>query len=111
MSAIVALALAAAVTLTAGIESSNLSKNEGTLMYDVEASLTRAYNDVIQDNMNAELEEESAEIIKIYDQEDNLIDSIILTENDVIEDLETKKLLNQASFLTSYSNTKIYKIN
>jgi len=111
MSAIVALALAAAVTLTAGIESYGISKNEGLVMYDAQNSLERAYNEITMDEFDFEVEEELTEVIKIYDQEDNLIDSIVLTENEVIEDIETKKLLNQAEFLTSYNNTKLYRIN
>lgn len=111
MSAIVALALAAAVTLTAGIKSYEISDKENIAMYDVEASLERAYSDVTMEEFDFELEEEAIEIIKIYDREDNLVDSIVLTDNEVIEDAETKKLLNRAEFLTSYNNTTLYRIN
>lgn len=111
MSAIVALALAAAVTLTAGIESYGISNNEDLALYDAQNSLERAYNEVVMEEFDFELEGEATEVIKIYDQEDNLIDSIVLTGNQVIEDLETKKLLNKAEFLTSYNNTSLYKIN
>lgn len=111
MSAIVALALAAAVTLTAGIKSYGISNNESLALYDAENSLERAYNEVVMEEFDFELEEELTEVIKIYDQDDKLIDSIVLTGNQVIEDLETKKLLNKAEFLTSYNNTTLYKIN
>lgn len=111
MSAIVALALAAAVTLTAGIESYGISNNESLALYDAENSLERAYSEVVMEEFDFELEDESTEVIKIYDQEDKLIDSIVLTGDQVIEDLETKKLLNKAEFLTSYNNTSLYKIN
>lgn len=111
MSAIVALALAAAVTLTAGIESYGISNNESLALYDAENSLERAYNEVVMEEFDLELEDQSTEVIKIYDQEDKLIDSIVLTGDQVIEDLETKKLLNKAEFLTSYNNTSLYKIN
>ncbi|MBO3700457.1 hypothetical protein [Roseivirga sp. E12] len=111
MSAIVALALAAAVTLTAGIESYEISNNEENVMFDLEASLERAYNDVTMDDFDAELATESYETIKVYDSEDNLVRSIVLTDNEVIEDVEAKKLLNRAEFLTSYNNTSLYRIN
>lgn len=110
MSAIVALALAAAVTLTAGIESYEISNNEEEVMFDLEASLERAYSDITTDEFDFDLEVESFETIKVYDSEDNLVRSIVLND-DVIEDAETKKLINRAEFLTSYNNTSLYRIN
>ncbi len=114
MSAIVALALAAAVTLTAGIETYGISGNKDLMVYNVEASLERAYDEVTMEeelDFDFALEEEQVEIIKIYDKEDNLINSIVLEEGEVIENSETKKMLNQAEFLTRYNNTSLYKIN
>jgi len=111
MSAIVALALAAAVTLTAGIESYEISNNEEDVMFDLEASLERAYSDITMDEFDFDLEVESFETIKVYDSEDNLVRSIVLSNDDVIEDVEAKKLLNRAEFLTSYNNTSLYRIN
>lgn len=113
MSAIVALALAAVVTLTAGIKSYDIPKNEA-LAYDIEASLERAYDDTIVEedfDFDFEVEDEKVEIIKIYDREDNLIESVVLNDGEIIENSATKKLLNQAEYLTSYNNTSLYKIN
>ncbi|OEK05032.1 hypothetical protein [Roseivirga misakiensis] len=113
MSAIVALALAGMVTFTAGIQSYGIPKNEVPVAYDIKSSLERAYEDFTMEEYDANFiaETEEVEIINIYDSEDKLIKSIKLVGDDVIEDAKTKKLLNKADFLTSYSNTSIYKIN
>ncbi|MFY0592420.1 hypothetical protein [Roseivirga sp.] len=113
MSAIVALALAGMVTFTAGIQSYSIPKNEVPVAYDIKSSLERAYEDFTMEAYDANfvVEDQEVEIIDIYDSEDNLIKSIELTGDEVIEDVQIKKLLNKADFLTSYSNTSIYKIN
>lgn len=111
MSAIVALALAAAVTLTAGIKTYDFTGNEDLVMFDIEESLERAYSELTMEEFDTELEEEVAEIIKIYNREDVLVDTIVLNESEVIANGKTKRLLNQAEFLTSYNNTTIYRIN
>lgn len=113
MSAIVALALAALVTFTAGIQSYGIPKNEEPVVYDIKGSLERAYEDFSMEEFQVEfdVEDQEVEIINIYDQNDKLIKSIELIGDDVVEDLEAKKLLNKADFLTSYNNTSHYKIN
>lgn len=113
MSAIVALALAALVTFTAGIQSYGIPKNEEPVVYDIQGSLERAYDEFSMEEFQVafEAEDQQVEIINIYDQDDNLIKSIELKGDDVVEDNEVKKLLNKADFLTSYNNTSLYKIN
>lgn len=111
MSALIALALAAVVTFTAGIDSYGIPKDEEFVVYDVKASLDRAYDEVTVDAFEADVETDISEIIKIYDQHDNLVKSIELEEGDVIENNEIKKLLNKAEFLTTYNKTSIYRIN
>lgn len=113
MSAIVALALAALVTFTAGIQSYGIPKNEESVVYDMKGSLERAYDEFSMEEFTVEFEAEDQqiEIINIYDQNDNLIKSIELKGDEVVEDLEAKKLLNKADFLTSYNKTSHYKIN
>lgn len=113
VSAIVALALAALVTFTAGIQSYGIPKNEGPVVFDIDGSLERAYDEFSMEEFTTEFEAEDQQIetINIYDQNDNLIKSIELKGDEVVEDLETKKLLNKADFLTSYNKTSHYKIN
>ena len=113
MSAIVALALAALITFTAGIQSYGISRNEEPVVYDIKGSLERAYEDFSMEEFQVEfdVEDQEIEIINIYDQNDKLIKSIELVGDDVVEDVEAKKLLNKADFLTSYNNTSHYKIN
>jgi len=113
MSAIVALALAAMVTFTAGIQSYGIPKNEEPVAYDLKESLERAYAEfTMEEEVVSFIAEDIAiEVINIYDAEDNLIESVELVEGEVIEDIETQKLLNKADFLTSYNNTSLYKIN
>ena len=110
MSAIVALALAVLVSFAA-INSYGDSKNsEDFIVYDVEESIERAYNDVTEEYYTPEIEEVQNEIIKIYNQEFELVKSLEIDENGVIGDEEAKKLMNRADFLSSYGNTSVYKI-
>lgn len=113
VSAIVALALAAIVTFAAGIQSYGIPKNEEPVVFDIKGSLERAYEEFSMEEFQVEFEAEDqqVEIINIYDQDDKLIKSIELIGDEVVEDLEAKKLLNKADFLTSYNNTSHYKIN
>lgn len=111
MSALVALTLAAVVTLTAGVKSYGIPNNEEFVVYDVEASLDRAYEELTMEAFEAELDGEISETIKIYDKNDNLIKSIELKQGEVIRNAEAKKLLNRAEFLTSYNKTSLYRIN
>ena len=71
--------------------------------------LDRAYQDVIA-------EEESEwlipidHVIKIFDHNDELIDSRILSPEE-FPDEEFSILLNQAAFLAEYNNNRIYRLN
>ena len=71
--------------------------------------LDRAYQDVIA-------EEESEwlipidHVIKVFDHNDELIDSRILSPEE-FPDEEFSILLNQAAFLAEYNNNRIYRLN
>lgn len=110
MSAIVALALAAVVTFTAGINSYGIPKSEEMIVYDIQTSLERAYEDVIEEEVNFSQFVDDTETIKIFDKDNNLVDTVELSEGEVIEDAATKKLLNRAQFLSSYGSTSVYQI-
>ncbi len=109
ISAIVAAALALVVSFAA-INSYGDSKTEDFIVYDVEASVERAFADLTEENFVLEIEEAEAEVIKIYNAEDELVKSITLAANEVIEDVEAKQLLNRAEYLSSFGSTSVYKI-
>ena len=109
ISAIVAAALALVVSFAA-INSYGDSKTEDFIVYDVEASVERAFADLTEENFVLEIEEAEAEVIKIYNAEDELVKSITLEANEVIEDAEAKQLLNRAEYLSSFGSTSVYKI-
>ena len=96
----------AAVLNTFGDTANNEYTNAA---YDEEI-LERAYADVtIEDFEVSEIE--NIQTIKVYDTEDNLLETIELAENEVISDLDTQSLMNRAEFLSEYNNTSIYRIS
>ena len=111
VSAIVALALAGMVTFTAALNTYGDTSNEAelALVFDEEAILERAIEDVTYEEFA--IEEQSMQTIKIYDAEDNLVETIELGLNEVVEDAATQALLNRAEFLSEYNSTSIYKIS
>ncbi|MCO6360698.1 hypothetical protein BXY85_3680 [Roseivirga pacifica] len=70
--------------------------------------LDRAYNDVV-DSEDSEWLIPLDKIIKVFDENDELIDTRILSP-DELPDQEFSILLNQASFMAEYNNSRIYRV-
>ena len=110
VSAIVALALATVVTFMAVINSYGVpATDEITFEFDESALMERALADMIEEEFV--MEEEVLQTIKIYNENDELIETVILGAGEQVEDDETQKLLNQAEYLSGYGNTSIYKVS
>jgi hypothetical protein len=111
-SAIVALTLAVVVTFMAALQSYGVTKVEELIVYDIKGSLDRAYEEALESDKLFDIEVPSAQLqtIKIFDADDNLVLSVLMEKDGVVEDEKAKKMLNRAEFLASYSNTSIYKL-
>ena len=111
-SAIVALTLAVVVTFMAAHQSYGVTKVEELIVYDIKGSLDRAYEEALESDKLFDIEVPSAQLqtIKIFDADDNLVLSVVMEKDGVVEDEKAKKMLNRAEFLASYSNTSIYKL-
>ena len=105
----VALALAVVVSLAA-INSYGDSKSEEFIVYDIEASLKRAYEDLTEEAFVLETEEDQLEVINIYNSQYELIKTVEVFADDIIQDDEAQKMINKAEYLSSYGNISIYKI-
>jgi len=109
-SALVALILGVMVTFMAAIQSFGTTSSEELIVYDIKASLDRAYEEVIEEEFEFELPETTLETIKIFDTNDNLILSLVKEKGGVINDKNAQMLLNRAEYLADYGNTFIYRI-
>ena len=109
-SAIVALTLALVVTFMAAIQSYGVTKAEELIVYDIKSSLDRAYADMTEEEFNFEEFISETETIKIYDNNDQLILSILKEKDGIVKDEGAKKLLNKAEYLASYGSTSIYRV-
>ncbi|WP_305982875.1 hypothetical protein [Roseivirga thermotolerans] len=111
-SAIVALTLAVVVTFMAALQSYGVTKVEELIVYDIKGSLDRAYEEALESDKLFDIEVPSAQLqtIKIFDADDNLVLSVVMEKDGVVEDEKAKKMLNRAEFLASYSNMSIYKL-
>ena len=110
VSAIVALALAVAVTFTAALDSYGDSNTDLYLSSELEASVEEAYESLVEENTYYTPSEENREVIKIYNADFELLKEVVLEGDEVLEDKETQMLMNRASFLSSFSNTSVYKV-
>lgn len=110
VSAIVALALAVAVTFTAALDSYGDSNTDLYLSSELEASVEEAYESLVEENTYYTPSEENIEVIKIYNADFELLKEVVLEGDEVLEDKETQMLMNRASFLSSFSNTSVYKV-
>ena len=110
-SAIVALMLGAIITFTAVMNSFGIT-NDGEPKKDLMEIeiLERAYADVMEDQFEL-VELEEVNIIKVYDEDNNLLREISVGENNIIEDVQVQSLVNRAEFLTELNNTSIYRIS
>lgn len=112
VSAIVALALAAVVTFVAGINSYGVTSNEAEIVFDFDetALMERAIADLEDEVFDFE-EEVSLRTIKIYNENNELLETVTVGQDEVVENELTQQRLNQAEFLSEYNNTLIYKIS
>lgn len=111
LSAIVALALAAVVTFVAGINSYGVTSNEAEIVFDFDETelMERAIADLAIEDFD--FEEENLKTIKIYNDNDELLETVTIGQDDEVENELTQHRLNQAEFLSEYNNTLIYKIS
>ena len=110
VSAIVALALAGMVTFMAGINSYGVtSETDYAFDFDEQALMERAIADLEAEEFV--MEEEAYTTIKIYNEQNELIESVMVGEGELIEDEYTQQLLNQAEFLSSYNSTMVYQVS
>ncbi|MCE7995271.1 MAG: hypothetical protein HEP71_25060 [Roseivirga sp.] len=112
VSAIVALALAAVVTFVAGVNSYGVTSNEAEIVFDFDetALMERAIADLEDEVFDFE-EEVSLRTIKIYNENNELLETVTVGQDEVVENELTQQRLNQAEFLSEYNNTLIYKIS
>ena len=110
VSAIVALALATVITFMAVINSYGVpATDEFTFEFDENALMERALADMVTEKFVTE--EEAPRTIKIYNENDELIEAVTLVAGEQVENRETRKLLNRAEYLSGYGNTSIYKVS
>ena len=77
--------------------------------FDDQAILERAYEDVRNAEELPSLDEEL--IIKIFDEDNTLIESMTLLAGDEVTDEDFRKLINQSALLAEYRTSKIYRLN
>ncbi len=111
LSAIVALALAVVVTFVAGINSYGETANEEEFVFDYNetALMERAIADMAVEDFD--FEEDNLKTIKIYNENDELLETVTVGQDEIVEDELTQQRLNQAEFLSEYNNTLIYRIS
>jgi hypothetical protein len=115
-SVIVGLMLGAIITFTAALstfgETNNLKHVEASEAELAEIEmLERAYADTFEQEVVLDFDSEEVKTIKVYDNNDELLETIELGEGDIIEDVSSQNLVHKAEFLSEYNNTSIYKIS
>gem|GEM_PF-3221650 len=78
------------------------------LNIDENALIERAIEEMSEEEYV--IEEVALKTIKVFDQDNELVEVISLWEGQEIEDEYTLQLLNQSTFLSSYNNTAIYQV-
>lgn len=78
------------------------------LTVDENAMIERAIEELAGDDFV--VEEVALKTIKVFDQNNELVEIVSLWEDQEVEDEYTLQLLNQSTFLSSYNNTSIYQI-
>ena len=58
-----------------------------------------------------ELDEPALKTAKLYNEEGQLLEMLILTEEESIDEVYVGKLFNRASFLSGYGNVSIYQVS
>ncbi|GEM_PF-5725418 len=88
---------------------SQLTESLDAIEFDDQAILERAYEDVRNSEEFPELEEE--QIIKVFDEDNKLIQSMTLLAGDEINDEDFRKLVNKSTLLAEYSGSKVYRLD
>lgn len=86
----------------------NLTDSLDVMEFDEQAILERAYEDVRDSEEFPQLEDE--QIIKVFDEDNKLIQSMTLLAGDEIIDEDFRQLVNQSTLLAEYSGSKVYKL-
>jgi len=110
VSAIVAMALALVVTFIAAVDTYGDSAVNAEEKEELSIAIAEAYDEVVTYEHVEDFTESAYELIKIFDAEDQLIEEVKVAEDGAIEDLEIQKLVNKAEYLSSYNNTKVYRL-
>lgn len=110
VSAIVAMALAVVVTFFAALDSYGDASIDPVKEAELNNALAEAYEAIVSYEYIEVEEFTSVEVIKIFGANDRLVEEVMLEEGQVIEDEITLQLMNQAEFLSEYSNTKVYRL-
>ena len=76
--------------------------------FDDQAIWERAYEDVRSAEEYPAFDEE--QIIKVFDEDNNLIKSMTLMAGDEIIDDDFRKLINQSTLLAEYKSSKVYRL-
>lgn len=79
------------------------------LNIDEQALIERAIEELTAEEFV--VEEIALKTIKVFDEQNKLIEQVSLWEDQEVEDPYTLQLLNQATFLSGYSNTEIYQVH
>jgi len=106
--AVLAITVIASLFLL-GPKNNGLLINTNPVEFDEQAILERAYEDVRNAEELPPLNEEL--IIKIFDEDNNLIESMTLLSGAEVADEDFRKLINQSTLLAEYSTSKIYQLN
>jgi len=110
LSAIIAVMLAAVTLFQAGnLKSNDLSSKElTTIEAELIAEIDQFYaedNFIVEEEIYMEMEEE-AEEVNIFDADNNIIAS-----GNPANDIELRKLVNQADYLSSFGSDKYYRLS
>lgn len=116
VSAIVALILAGVVTFMAAINSYGVTSNEAELglKFDETALMERAIADLQEEDyewVEDDILNDDLQTIKIFNADNELIETVKVSADEAVADEGTQRLLNQAEFLSEYNNTLVYKIS
>lgn len=88
---------------------SDLTDSLDAIEFDDQAILERAYEDVRNSEEFPQLEEE--QIIKVFDEDNKLIQSMTLLAGDEIIDDDFRNLVNKSTLLAEYSGSKVYRLD
>ena len=111
LSAIIAVMLAAVTLFQAGnVKSNDLSNKEvSTMEAELIAEIDQFFADedfILEEEIYIEMEDETAEEINIFDADNN-----IFASGNPANDIELRKLVNQADYISSFGSEKYYRLS